>query len=684
MAEIYKAKIFGAAGFEKLMVVKQILPQYAQDPDFVKMFIDEAKIAVSLSHGNIVPIYELGKIEGVYFIAMEYIDGKNLGEILEHAQEMERQMPTELALFISMEICKGLDYAHRKTSPDGQLLHIIHRDISPQNILVSYDGEVKIVDFGIAKAIYSSQTTKAGVIKGKFGYMSPEQARGLPLDSRTDVFSAGILLFEMLTSSRLFSSDSEVETLENVKMAKVPSPSRLNSSIPPMLDKIIFKALAKDPDDRYQSADDFRKALAKFIYSQGWEVSQNGLARYMNDSFPAETRSREEPSRKSSGETIITIENERREMLTARLTTEEGGAEEPSMEDHEDREATTPPHEDPLRGGAEEPARAAQLPHAAAAAAPKESPGARKKAIMGPPELEALLESGSEDDEYEELPPATVPASAASSASATEALQTADTEAPHRALPPEAKPKARPRTSPGFELAKEVPDREPESVLAAADEMELGAAELMVREQRPVGTSAVPEALEEPPPKRSFAVPVLVITIVVLLGVIGLLLAKFAPTLSPSEKKRLAQEEEKRLIEKRDKESPVYGRVEFFVEPVPVDFYWNGQKHPNSPTKHVQISDLDIKETYRVRLVAAKTPPDPTAKKPPVDQSLMWYPKEYTITGKDWKVIEGLNIFREQVTLDPTPENKEAMKAIEEEKKEKAALEKKRKKRKLN
>ncbi len=197
-----------------------------------KLRVDEAKIAVALTHGNIVPIYELGQINGIYFIAMEYVQGQDLSEILEKARALGNPFSPEHAAYITIEICKGLDYAHRRTDAEGRPLRVIHRDISPPNILVSMDGEVKITDFGIAKAAHKLGCTEAGVVKGTFGYMSPEQVRGLPLDHRTDIFSAGILLHEMLTGRRLFTGDNDVDAIDRVKEAKIPAPSAASSWVP--------------------------------------------------------------------------------------------------------------------------------------------------------------------------------------------------------------------------------------------------------------------------------------------------------------------------------------------------------------------------------------------------------------------------------------------------------------------
>jgi serine/threonine protein kinase len=292
MAEIYKAKMYGVDGFEKNMVVKQILPQYARNRDFITMFVDEAKITVSLQHGNIVPVYELGQIDGVYYLSMDLIDGKNLGELLDAGLDKNLRLSVPHALYIACEILAGLDYAHRKTDERGNPLGIVHRDVSPQNVLVSYEGEVKIVDFGIARAATKVHSTQAGVIKGKFGYMSPEQAMGKDVDARSDVFAAGILLYEMLTLERLFYSETDVVTLDRVKRADVPTPSRTNPNLPPQLDAIVFKALARRPEDRYQSAGEMRLAISRFLYQLPVEASAKTLAGYLKQLFREELEQR--------------------------------------------------------------------------------------------------------------------------------------------------------------------------------------------------------------------------------------------------------------------------------------------------------------------------------------------------------------------------------------------------------
>ncbi|MBI4126351.1 MAG: serine/threonine protein kinase, partial [Deltaproteobacteria bacterium] len=243
MAEIYKSKTFGAEGFEKLLVLKRILPHCAADKEFITMLIDEAKLSVLLSHANIVQVYDLGKVGDDYFIAMEFIHGVNLRDVLYKLREAKRAVPPDLAVFITSEICKGLDYAHRKTDSANHALDIVHRDVSPQNILISYEGEVKIVDFGIAKAAMNISHTMAGILKGKIAYMSPEQAMGKAIDRRTDIFSTGILLYEMLTGTRMYTGESQFEVLKKIRTSHIDA-GALPETIPQQLRPVLAKALA--------------------------------------------------------------------------------------------------------------------------------------------------------------------------------------------------------------------------------------------------------------------------------------------------------------------------------------------------------------------------------------------------------------------------------------------------------
>lgn len=286
MAEIYKAKLLGVGGFERPMAVKQILPQYASDPDFIEMFIDEAKIAVKLQHGNIVGVHELGRIDETYFIAMEYVHGRNLSEIASAASKRSLPLSVEHAVLIGIEICKGLDYAHRRTDELGHPLGVVHRDLSPSNVMVSFDGAVKITDFGIAKARHKLGKTAIGAVKGTYGYMSPEQLVGKPVDNRTDIFSTGILLFELLTGQQLFPGSTDLEAVERAREARVTPPSLVSERVPPGLDMIVLRALERHAEDRYPDANAMQLALSRFLFTSGRGASSATLGAYMRELFP--------------------------------------------------------------------------------------------------------------------------------------------------------------------------------------------------------------------------------------------------------------------------------------------------------------------------------------------------------------------------------------------------------------
>lgn len=288
MAEIFRAKTTGAARFEKIIAIKRIHPNMSEDKDFIRMFIDEAKIAGQLNHPNIAQIYELGRIEGHHFIAMEFIWGKDLLQILSKFKKNRAYMNPYQSAFITTKICEALDYAHKKRDAQGQPMNIIHRDISPQNILISYDGDIKIIDFGIAKARDRSSHTAAGVLKGKFAYMSPEQVRGLPIDRRSDIFAIGTLLFEMLTSRPLFSGDSDLTVLEKVRNVEIPKPRDINKEIPAEMERIILKALTRDVEERYQWASEMQEDLERYMYTTQPIYTSKRLGTWMQKVFQAE------------------------------------------------------------------------------------------------------------------------------------------------------------------------------------------------------------------------------------------------------------------------------------------------------------------------------------------------------------------------------------------------------------
>jgi eukaryotic-like serine/threonine-protein kinase len=288
MAEVFKAKTFGVEGFERLLAVKRILPNIAEDEEFISMFIDEAKIAVQLQHANIAQIFDLGRVEGSFFIALEYVHGRDLRSIFDRMRSRGDSLPVSMACYVMMQVCEGLDYAHNKRDAQGRQLHLIHRDISPQNVLIGYEGEVKLIDFGIAKAAGKASTTQAGILKGKFGYMSPEQVRGLPIDKRSDIFAVGIVLYELLTGERLFVGETDFSTLEKVRNVEIVPPSSYNKKIPPELERLILKALARDPEDRYSNAIDLHDDLQSFLYSVGEFYSRKDLSAWMKKTFAME------------------------------------------------------------------------------------------------------------------------------------------------------------------------------------------------------------------------------------------------------------------------------------------------------------------------------------------------------------------------------------------------------------
>jgi len=288
MAEVFRAKAFGVEGFERLVAVKRILPNIAEDKEFIRMFIEEAKLSVQLNHANIAQIFDLGVVDGSYYIALEHVHGRDLRAMFDRCRQLGEPMPVSQACFVVMKVCEGLDYAHNKRDQAGRELHLVHRDVSPQNVLVSFEGEVKLIDFGIAKAAGKGSKTQAGILKGKFGYMSPEQVRGIPVDRRSDVFSCGIVLYELLTGERLFVGESDFSTLEKVRNVEILPPSTYNRRIPDELERIVLKALAKDPEDRYQNSIDLHDELQAFVYTAGEFYSRKDLAAWMKKTFGRE------------------------------------------------------------------------------------------------------------------------------------------------------------------------------------------------------------------------------------------------------------------------------------------------------------------------------------------------------------------------------------------------------------
>jgi serine/threonine protein kinase len=285
MADVYKGRVSGPQGFERVFVVKRILPHLSEDPTFIKMFVEEAKLSARLAHPNIVQIFELGAVDGEYFISMEYIRGHDLAETMRAIWKTMGPPRPELVAYIGREACRALSYAHSLSDERGRALGMIHRDVSPSNIMISYEGAVKLLDFGIAKALGEAQDqTKSGTMKGKYAYMAPEQTEGDDVDQRIDIFSCGIVLHEVLTGRRLFKGTNDVLTIERVRRCDVPPPSQQNPMVPPELDAIILRALARDRDKRYASAADMADALDDVVHQARFQPTH--LAQLLHDLFP--------------------------------------------------------------------------------------------------------------------------------------------------------------------------------------------------------------------------------------------------------------------------------------------------------------------------------------------------------------------------------------------------------------
>ena len=291
MAEVFLARATGAMGFQRLVALKLIHANFTRDQEFVKMFIDEARIAMHLHHRNIVQVIDLDQVGETYFIAMEYVNGVNVYDLYERHSVRDSWVEVPLALYIVAEACKGLHFAHTRTGADGRPLGIVHRDVSPQNVLLSFEGEVKITDFGIATAAERLHHTAAGIVKGKYAYMAPERLEEKPVDGRVDVFAAGVLLYELLVGENPFAGSSAVETIEAVLGKEVPAPSARGAPVNPHLDAIVAKALAKDPNQRFDSAQAFSDALTEFAMDMTFARKEmasgdSALAHVLLELFP--------------------------------------------------------------------------------------------------------------------------------------------------------------------------------------------------------------------------------------------------------------------------------------------------------------------------------------------------------------------------------------------------------------
>ncbi len=286
MGEVWLAEASGAANFKKRVAIKRILAHLAQNEDFVRTFIAEANVMVQLHHGNIMPVLELADHDGELYIVMEYLPGRDLKAVLRELRLQGKRVPVDLALWLVAEVCAGLDYAHQRVGPDGAPLHIVHRDVSPSNIVLGGGGEVKLVDFGIARARGGLHQSVSGTLQGKFVYMSPEQAEGERVDARSDVFSTGLVLYELLCGVRPFDGESETETLRLVRTATITPPTELRPDLDPAIDALLMKALARDPAERYETAGGFRRALMHHLADSRSLADGRTLAGFLAEVFP--------------------------------------------------------------------------------------------------------------------------------------------------------------------------------------------------------------------------------------------------------------------------------------------------------------------------------------------------------------------------------------------------------------
>jgi eukaryotic-like serine/threonine-protein kinase len=292
MGEIFLSKLGEIQGFEKLVIIKKILPNLVADEEFIKRFIDEAQVAIKLNHANIAPVFEVGKVEGEYFLAIEYIEGRDLRRLISRQREERTRLPPDLCLYISRELANGLAYAHRKTDEQGKSLALVHCDISPPNVMCSFEGEVKVIDFGIAKSAIRIAGSNPNMGFGKFGYMAPEQlVRGGVVDRRTDVYAAGVVLYELLTGERLFLFPEGADYRQIARMVtagKITPPSVRDPRLDPELDPIVMRALATRQEDRYQTAEEFRDSIQAKLSQLNPTISADALAHYMRGIFREE------------------------------------------------------------------------------------------------------------------------------------------------------------------------------------------------------------------------------------------------------------------------------------------------------------------------------------------------------------------------------------------------------------
>lgn len=306
MAEVFVGEQQSHQGFKKKVAIKRVLPHLAQNKNFIGMFLDEARLGAQLTHANIVSVFDIGAADNTYFIVMEFVDGANLKKLMDSLKQEGRTLPLSAAIYITMEVCRGLSFAHDLTDEEGEPLHLVHRDVSPPNILISKRGEVKVTDFGLAKATTQLEKTDPGVVKGKFSYLAPEAARGEDVDARADVFAMGVVLWEMLAGRRLFLGETDYQTVKLVQQTNVPSLSRINPDVDPEFEQVLAMSLTSNPDERYQSARDFGDSLAGYLFGHKLKVTSYDIANLVKHCLATEVKpAHQEPQQQSIIDKLI-------------------------------------------------------------------------------------------------------------------------------------------------------------------------------------------------------------------------------------------------------------------------------------------------------------------------------------------------------------------------------------------
>ncbi|MDX2086273.1 MAG: serine/threonine-protein kinase [Kofleriaceae bacterium] len=333
MAEVFRGVAESMEGFKKNVAIKRILPNLTKNQKFVSMFLDKARLSLHLQHANIVQVFDISKTpDNAYFLVMEFVDGCNLKALIERHKQKGKRLEIAHAIYMMMEACKALHYAHSLENPEtNEPLGIVHRDVSPPNILLSKNGEVKLVDFGLAKANTQLEQTDQGVVKGKFSYLAPEAASGHPVDHRADVFAIGIILWELLTGRRLFFGDTDYQTVELVRQAKIPSISALNPEVEAELEQVVRKALARDPEERYHSAADLNDALAQYLFSRRMKVTARDISALVKDTQLEMMRKRSAEPKESVIDGLINDEMNKMQSLLDGAQADAGSSGEGAM-----------------------------------------------------------------------------------------------------------------------------------------------------------------------------------------------------------------------------------------------------------------------------------------------------------------------------------------------------------------